>query len=104
MRTNKKAGNPYTAYSIEFFSRLLFATAPFVFALIAIPIGLMGNKNSKAMGFIISLVILAVYYMLLIMSINIAEGGFLPAGIIMWTPNLALLICGVYLFARMVKK
>jgi lipopolysaccharide export LptBFGC system permease protein LptF len=104
IKTNKKLKRSYTAYSIEFFSRLLFATAPLIFAFIAIPIGLTGNKNSKAMGFLISLIILLGYYMLLIMSINIAEKGLLPAGIIMWAPNLVLLLCGSYLFSKMVKK
>lgn len=104
IKDSKEKQLPYTAYSIEFCTRLLFAAAPFIFALIAVPMALRSNKGAKTLGFIISLAILISYYMLLLLSISIAEKKILSPFIIIWMPDLIGLLCGIFLFRRMLKR
>ncbi len=95
---------PYTAYTNEFWLRWTFALAPIAFVLIALPIGIMAGKGGKTIGFGMSLGVIFIYYMLLVIAMNLGEKGFVEARVIMWLPNLAVSACGIYLFTKMVKR
>ncbi|MDR0823164.1 MAG: LptF/LptG family permease [Endomicrobium sp.] len=100
----KKQNTPYIAYSIEFWTRFVFALAPLIFAFVAIPIGILAGKGGKGIGLLISVAILIVYYMLFILSVNIAQKNYAPAGIIMWLPDIAAMLFGLYFTLKMVKR
>jgi lipopolysaccharide export system permease protein len=100
----KKENKPYGNYAVEFWTRLLFATAPIAFALLAVPLGIMSGKGGKAIGFGISIFVIVLYYMLLISAMHISEKNYSYAGFIMWFPNIFISLCGTILFAKMVKR
>ncbi|MDR2860565.1 MAG: LptF/LptG family permease [Elusimicrobiota bacterium] len=104
MNELKKIKEPYGKYAVEFWTRLLFATAPLVFALIALPIGIMSGKGGKTIGFGISLAVIAIYYVLLVISMNSSEKNYQYAGFIMWLPNVFIALCGILFMRKMVKK
>ncbi len=95
---------PYAPYTIEFWMRWILAIAPIAFVLIALPIGIMSGKGGKAIGFGMSLGVIFLYYMLLVVAMNLAENGHVEAKFIMWLPNLVITACGLFLFTKMVKK
>ena len=84
--------------------RWILAIAPIAFVLIALPIGIMSGKGGKAIGFGMSLGVIFLYYMLLVVAMNLAENGHVEAKFIMWLPNLVITACGLFLFTKMVKK
>jgi lipopolysaccharide export system permease protein len=94
---------PYAAYEIEFWMRWIFALAPISFVLIALPVGIMSGKGGKTIGFGMSLGVILFYYMLLIISMNLAERSYAPAYLIMWMPNIATAGIGLFLCSKMVK-
>jgi lipopolysaccharide export LptBFGC system permease protein LptF len=98
----KNQGIPFMPYERDYWFRWIFAFAPIAFVFIALPIGMMTGKGSKAIGFGISLVVILVYYMLLMLSIILGEN--IPLGIIMWLPDFVIMAIGSYLFIKMVKK
>lgn len=100
----KKEKEPYSPYVMEFWIRLLFATAPIAFVLTAMPIGIMAGKGGKAIGFGLSIGLIVVYYMLLVIAMNSAEKNYNYAGIILWFPNAFMTLCGIFLFKNMIKK
>ena len=100
----KKENKPYGNYAVEFWTRLLFATAPIAFALLAVPLGIMSGKGGKAIGFGISIFVIVLYYMLLIIAMHVSEKNYSYAGFIMWFPNIFISACGTILFAKMVKR
>ncbi|MBO7431817.1 MAG: LptF/LptG family permease [Elusimicrobia bacterium] len=102
-KTDKKDAVIYT-YTNEYWFRWILAIAPIVFALIAIPIGIMAGKGGKAIGFGMSLVVIFVYYMFLVIALNVGEKGYVPSCYIMWLPNIVLTLIGLYLFKKMSKK
>jgi lipopolysaccharide export system permease protein len=100
----KEKGFPYSSYTNEYWLRWILAVAPIAFVLIALPIGIMAGKGGKAIGFGMSLGVIFVYYMLLVVALNLGEKNIVEAKYIMWLPNIVITGCGVYLFRIMVKK
>ncbi|MDR3195281.1 MAG: LptF/LptG family permease [Endomicrobium sp.] len=94
----------FMPYLLDYWLRWIYAVAPIIFIIIALPIGIRTGKGGKAVGFGLSLGIIVVYYTLLVLSINLGEKEYLPIGIILWLPNLATGAVGIYLFGKMVKK
>ncbi|MDR3306698.1 MAG: LptF/LptG family permease [Endomicrobium sp.] len=94
----------FMPYLLDYWLRWIYAVAPIIFIIIAVPIGIRTGKGGKAVGFGLSLGIILVYYTLLVLSINLGEKEYLPIGIILWLPNLATGAVGIYLFGKMVKK
>jgi lipopolysaccharide export LptBFGC system permease protein LptF len=100
----KSQNLPAQAYEIEFWMRWVFAIAPIAFVLIALPIGIMAGKGGKTIGFGMSLGVIFFYYMFLVIAMNLGERGHAPVWLIMWMPNAAVSVCGLYLFTKMVKR
>ncbi len=92
------------SYTNEYWLRWTVAIAPLVFVLIAIPVGIMAGKGGKAIGFGMSLGVIFVYYLLLVISMNVGEKGYVPSWCIMWLPDAVLLTAGIFLFGKMLKK
>lgn len=91
-------------YTNEYWLRWTVALAPIVFVLIAIPVGIMSGKGGKAIGFGMSLIVIFIYYLFLVISMNVGEKGYVPSRYIMWLPNFVLAIVGTILFRKMLKK
>ncbi|MDR3071809.1 MAG: LptF/LptG family permease [Endomicrobium sp.] len=91
-------------YERELWIRWIFAFAPLALSLITLPIGIMIGKNGKAIGFVISLIIILIYYALFMLTLNLGEKEYIPLKIIVWTPNVVITALGIYLLRRMVKK
>ncbi|MDR1122951.1 MAG: LptF/LptG family permease [Endomicrobium sp.] len=91
-------------YLLDYWIRWIFAVAPIVFIIVALPVGVRTNRGGKALGFGLSLGIVIIYYTLFVISINLGEKKYLPLGIIIWLPNLVIGTVGIYLFRKMVKK
>ena len=69
--------------------------------LLGAPIGIL-RKNSDFLSsfFVCFLPILIVYYPLLMLGVDQAKSGLLPPWSV-WTGNIVLLVCGVWLILRM---
>ena len=78
--------------------------APFVFAFIAIPLGIVIEKSAKAISFGLSLFIIFAYYLLLIVSLNLGEKGALKPAVILWFPNIILFLAGIFFWRKMLRK
>ena len=88
----------------EYWMRWALAFSPIVLALCGIPLGIVLEKGGRAIGFGVSLGMLFVYYLLLVTGLNISEKGYVQPGFILFLPNIVMLIVGLLLWRRMVKK
>jgi len=88
----------------EFWLRFILAGAPIAFALISIPLGIVTRRGGRSIGFGISLLVLFGYYALLVTALNLGEKDYVRPGIILWLPDAATLIAGIWLWKRMLRK
>jgi LPS export ABC transporter permease LptF len=82
---------------IEYHRRLALPTACIVLALVGIPLGLSSKKGGKSSGFVLTILLVFVYYSLSLIGVSFAKQGRLsPAGGV-WLADLAFLAGGVFL-------
>ena len=83
-------------HRIEFHSRFTFPCASFVFAILAVPLGIQNRRAGKSGGFALSIVIILSYYVMMSVVKTLPEKGILPSSIALWIPNLVFFAVGVY--------
>jgi len=81
----------------ELHSRFAFPFATFVFAILALPLGLSNRRSGKGAGFTISILILMIYYVLLSFLRTLAEKGGITPFLAVWLPNMIFLASGLIL-------
>ena len=86
---------------VELHRRLAFPVACFAFALIAVPIGAQPRRGGRAAGSLIAVLLIAAYYVALIMGSGLARQGSLPPAIGLWMANILLTAAGLALLPRM---
>lgn len=87
-------------YLVEFHRRLALPTSCLVLALVGIPLGLSSKKGGKSMGFVLTIVLVFLYYFASLTGISLGRGGKIPPGVGVWAANFFFLIAGVVLLYR----
>jgi lipopolysaccharide export system permease protein len=89
----------------EFHMRPAFALGCMCFALLGCPIGIWFSKSDYLSAFITCfLPIVIIYYPLMFCTINMARSGKIPAWLAIYDADAMLLIVGVVLFRRLVRR
>jgi lipopolysaccharide export system permease protein len=87
-------------YAVEFQRRLALPTACLVLALVGIPLGLSSRRGGKSMGFVLTIVLVFIYYVLSLVGVSMGRQGKLPPAVGVWMANAIFLIAGVMLLHR----
>jgi LPS export ABC transporter permease LptG/LPS export ABC transporter permease LptF len=87
-------------YWIEFNRRLALPTACIVLVLMGIPLGLSARKGGKGAGFVLTIVLVFIYYFLYGAGLSLARGGKTPPLFGVWMANLIFAIVGFLLLWR----
>jgi LPS export ABC transporter permease LptG/LPS export ABC transporter permease LptF len=82
---------------IEYHRRLALPTACIVLALVGIPLGLSSKKGGKSSGFVLTILLVFLYYSLSLIGVSFAKQGRLPPGAGVWLADFAFLVGGVFL-------
>ena len=93
-----------TPLKIEIQNRIAFSFSPFIFMLIAIPMGITTRRAQRSVGFGLSLLVFLGYYLFLILGQALAERGLIAPGPALWMPNMIGLVVGVFLMWRSGKR
>jgi LPS export ABC transporter permease LptF/LPS export ABC transporter permease LptG len=86
---------------VELQRRFAFPAACIAFALIAIPIGARPRRGARAVGFLVTLLMVSAYYVLFTLGAGLARNGSLPAWIGIWLPNALIAAAGLALLPSM---
>jgi len=103
LRTLMQTGSPADRrpYQIEFYSRFAGPTACLVLMLVGVPLGLSSRRGGKGSGFVLTLVLVFLYYILSASGIAIARQGKMPAMLGVWGANIIFAVAGVLLIQQM---
>jgi LPS export ABC transporter permease LptF/LPS export ABC transporter permease LptG len=86
---------------VEIQRRFAFPVACLVFALLAVPLAARPRRGGRAMGLIVSLLLVCGYYLLFIIGNDLARQGKLPATAGIWTANFVTGLAGLALLPGM---
>ncbi len=87
-------------YLIEVNQRICLALSPFMFVLIAIPLGITSHRKESSVGMVMSLAIMFVYYLFMILSDTLDHYPSLHPWLIPWIPIVAGQLGGAILLRR----
>jgi len=94
-----QTGGPVTRrwHLIEYHRRLALPTACIVLALVGIPLGLSSKKGGKSSGFVLTILLVFLYYSLSLIGVSFAKQGRLSPAAGVWLADLVFLAGGVFL-------
>jgi lipopolysaccharide export LptBFGC system permease protein LptF len=87
-------------YLIEFHRRLALAAACIVLAMVGIPLGLSSKKGGKSMGFVLTITLVLLYYVISLLGLALARQGKVPVGLGIWMANAIFFLGGLWLLYR----
>src|SRR5271166_5429041 len=87
-------------YLIEFHRRFALPTACLVLAMVGIPLGLSARKGGKSTGFILTILLVIVYYFFTLIGVQMARQGKMSPWFGSWMGNIFFFITGVILLWR----
>ena len=90
-------------YAIEFQKRFAYPTACLVLMLIGVPLGLSSRRGGKSMGFVLTVLLVFVYYFLSSTGITLARQGKVPVWAGVWAANALFALAGVLLLRQMMR-
>jgi LPS export ABC transporter permease LptF/LPS export ABC transporter permease LptG len=86
---------------VEVNQRFAFPFACFAFALIAVPLGAQPRRGGRAAGTLLSVLVIAGYYLLFVIGAGLARQGVVSPSAGMWAANIILVLAGLALLPRM---
>ena len=87
-------------YWIEFHRRFALAGSCLVLMLVGIPLGLSSKKGGKSTGFVLTILLVFLYYFALSAGIAFARQGKLPPALGVWSADILFALAGLSLLLR----
>src|SRR5579863_3233101 len=99
LRDYAKRVDPVSArwYLIEFYNRFALPTACLVLAMVGIPLGLSSKKSGKSGGFVLTIVLVFLYYFVSLIGVSLARQGTLPPALGAWLANIVFFAAALFL-------
>ncbi len=99
-RERKQRGDSAVRIGVEVHQRFAFPFACLVFGILGVPLGVYWRRGGRAYGFVLSIFIVFLYYLLLSTGENLAKSGLLFPWMGIWLPNVLLGALGIYVFRK----
>ncbi|MBS1820886.1 MAG: LPS export ABC transporter permease LptF [Acidobacteria bacterium] len=94
-------GHPARIYRIEVNKRFSYPFACLVLMLVGVPLGLSSKRGGKSTGFVLTILLVFIYYFLSSVGIALAKNGKLSPFIGVWGANLLFAATGALLLYQM---
>lgn len=85
---------------LEMHRRFALPFACFIFAIVAVPLGVQNRRSGKAAGFSSSIIVILLFYIFQSLGRTLGEKELLPAFAAIWLPNIIFIAIGAYLFIK----
>ncbi len=87
-------------YLIEFYRRFALPTACLVLALVGIPLGISSKKSGKSGGFVLTILLVFVYYVISLVGVSLARQGHVAPWLGAWLADFVFLALGILLLVQ----
>ncbi len=94
----QKNGGVASPYIIDFHKRFALPASVFIFALLAVPLGLQKIRSARLTGFAIALGVVLVYYVLSTALEGIGENGVINPVLAVWGSDIIMGLASIYIF------
>ncbi|MBI2870599.1 MAG: LptF/LptG family permease [Candidatus Omnitrophica bacterium] len=91
-----------TVYTTEVHQKISLGFACLAVVFIGFPLGVVTRREERSINFLVSLGVMAAYYVLLAMGKGLAQEEGLPPALCMWFPNILLVTIGLVLTRKTV--
>jgi LPS export ABC transporter permease LptG/LPS export ABC transporter permease LptF len=98
---SRRNGPDGKAAMIELNKRLSYPAACLVLMLVGVPLGMSSRRGGKSAGFVLTILLVFVYYFLSIIGVALARQGKMPPFAGVWMANLIFGICGIILLRQL---
>jgi LPS export ABC transporter permease LptG/LPS export ABC transporter permease LptF len=88
-------------YLIELHKRFAYPAACLVLMLVGVPLGLASQRGGKSAGFVLTILLVFVYYFLSSVGTSLARQNKVSAAVGVWAANFLFAACGVFLLRQM---
>src|SRR6202167_638005 len=88
-------------FLIELHNRFAFPAACLVLMLVGVPLGVASRRGVKSSGFVLTILLVFVYYFLSPTVIQLGHENKLPAFLAVWSANLLFAVAGTFLLWQM---
>jgi len=88
-------------YQLELHSRLSYPAACLVLMLLGVPLGVLSRRGGKSSGFVYTLLLVVLYYVLSYTGIALGRQGKMPPSLAVWMANLIFVAAGSFLLWQM---
>lgn len=88
-------------YLIELNNRFSYPAACMVLMLVGVPLGVVSRRGGKSSGFVFTLLLVVVYYVLSYTGVSLARQDKLPVFFAVWLANIVFASAGVFLLWQM---
>ncbi|NVN97780.1 MAG: LPS export ABC transporter permease LptF [Geobacteraceae bacterium] len=85
---------------LEVHRRFALPFACFIFAIVAVPLGVQNRRSGKAAGFSSSIAVILLFYIFQSLGKTLGEKELLAPFLAIWLPNIIFLAAGIYLFVK----
>jgi lipopolysaccharide export system permease protein len=93
----------YVHRLITYHKKFAIPFACIVLSLLAMPLGIATQTQRRSFGVILGLIFFLIYYVLLSVSLGVAETSGIPPVLCIWAPNVLITILSIYLLVRATK-
>ncbi len=100
----KKQGLVYNREMLEINKRFALPFSCLIFGLLGMSLGVYLRRGGRASGFILSLAIVVLYFLMMRVMEEFCKDGGIPPAIGMWMPNGIMGALAVYLFYKSIKE
>jgi LPS export ABC transporter permease LptG len=87
-------------YATEFHRRFAPTFACVVFALVGIPLGMSAKRGGKSSGFVLTIILVFLYYVIYLIGVAMSRQGKVPAVVGVWAADVVFAFCGFWLIYR----
>ncbi len=100
IRVLQRSGENVTRYLVELHSKIAVPASAFLFAILAVPLGLRPHRSGPSIGLGLTILILVCYYILISVTLVLGQSGRLHPILAAWLPNLTLAGAALLLVRR----